>query len=105
MKDSRPTLAVDFDGVICDSYPGGEWTYTGEPMEGAREALLDLHKTYRLVVFTARHDLMAVRDWLHKHRLEHLFHDVTNRKPVAVTYIDDRAVRFQTWPQVMEVLK
>ena len=99
-----PTLAVDFDGVIHEYSQGWNGGALGAIMPGARDALVRLNVKYRIVVFTARHDLKAVCDWLHEQRLDHLIADVTNRKPVAVAYLDDRAVRFISWEQALETL-
>ena len=101
----RPTLAVDFDGVIHEYSKGWNGGALGVIMPGARDALIQLSVKYRIVVFTARHDLEAVRDWMHDQRLDHLIADVTNRKPVAVAYLDDRAVKFINWEQALETLR
>lgn len=103
----RPSkvVAVDFDGVL-HAYRNGwqDGSCYDEPVDGTFEALRTLSGRYRLVVFTARYDLDAVRAWLHEHRLEHFFDDVTNRKPAAVAYLDDRAVRFVNWEQAVSAL-
>jgi hypothetical protein len=44
----------------------------------------------------------AVRDWLDYYDI--LYHDVTAIKIAAVAYIDDRAIRFTTWPEAMRQL-
>jgi hypothetical protein len=108
IQPPRPLLprgAVDFDGVIHDYYKGwqGGMIY-GEPNLGTKLALTKLSKKYELVVFTARHDLDAVRAWLRKHRLDQFFADVTNRKPVAAWYLDDRGMLFTTWEHALENL-
>ncbi len=101
----RSTLAVDFDGVIhaySKGWQGG--AIYDELVDGCTEALRQLHKRYRLVIFTARHDLGAVNDYLAEHRIAHLFEDVTNRKPMAVAYLDDRGVTFTGWAAALEAL-
>lgn len=102
VKHPAKTLAVDFDGVIhayTKGWNGG--ACYDDPSPGTLDALRELSKRYRLVVFTARHDLVAVAAWLQTHRMAHYFDDVTNRKPAAVAYIDDRAVRFTDWDQAL----
>lgn len=89
-KPRRPRIAVDFDGVIFDRD-------TGAPVPGTVEAIQQLSKRHELVVLTARHDLEGVREFLLVHRLLHLFVDITNRKPNADIYLDDRGLRFETW--------
>jgi hypothetical protein len=86
---SRKTVAVDFDGVLRDP--------DNQPLAGARNGVRQLARSYRLVVFTTRKDLEWVRGWLAEHGLGRFFADVTNLKPNAVVYLDDRAVRFDRW--------
>jgi hypothetical protein len=90
------TIAVDFDGVLFNG---------DEPIEGAHDAIRELSKRYRLVVHTARHDLAGVQFRLAHHRMGHHFYDVTNRKPAAVAYLDDRAVRFVDWDQAVKAIE
>lgn len=101
----RQRGAVDFDGVL-HAYGHGwqDGEIYDDPTEGCAEALRRLSLRYELVVFTARHDLDAVRAWLVEHHLSHYFADVTNRKPAAAWYLDDRAVRFTTWDAALEEL-
>lgn len=98
----HPTLAIDFDGVIHDyseGWRGGE--VYGDLVPGTAEALRQLSKNYKLVVFTARFNLPDVHAFLHRKRIEHLFEGVTNVKPMAVAYIDDRAFHFDNWAGVL----
>jgi hypothetical protein len=98
-------LAVDFDGVIHGYSKGwcGGKCYD-QPMEGCAEALRRLSTKYEMTVFTARHDLDAVRAYLVVHHLSHFFKDVTNRKPVAAVYLDDRGMHFASWEQALSEL-
>jgi hypothetical protein len=102
--DGRATVAVDFDGVI-NNYDGhASGPITTQPMPGAVASLIALDKQYRVVIFTARNDLTAVRSWLEDNGLGEFAVSVTNRKPPAIAYIDDRAIRFQGWPHAMATL-
>ena len=93
-SDNRPVVCVDLDGVLnlFDEYRGPE--YFHPPRAGAREFLLALRNSgYRVVVFTVRwHEW--VRAWLQQHGLADCVDDVTDRKPPAHAYLDDRAVCF-----------
>ncbi len=94
---SKQTIAVDFDGVI-HRYSQGfhDGTCYDEPMEGAMEGLKKLQaKGYEIVVFTAR-PIVPVMAWLEKH-FDGEPMKVTNTKPVAIAYVDDRAIRFINW--------
>lgn len=96
------TLAIDFDGVLHRYSKGWhDGTCYDEPMPGARAAVEKLAGCYRLVIFTARQELGPVRDWLFRHEIGHLFADVTNVKPKAFAYLDDRALRFRDWPSAI----
>lgn len=102
---SRLTIAVDFDGVI-HTYDRGwqDGEIYGELVPGTQRALALLAQRFRLVVFTARYDLDAVRDWLKQKHIDHFFKDVTNKKPAAYAYLDDRAIRFISWDQTIKEL-
>jgi len=89
----QPTVAVDFDGVIAD-YRGWKGVFElGEPYPGAGEFLRILAEDYRVVVFTTR-SVAHVMDWLFQRGWTKYVVDVTNQKPVAFAYIDDRAICF-----------
>jgi hypothetical protein len=96
--EPRKTLAIDFDGVVhaySSGWHGG--AIYDDPVQGCAEALRELSKRYELVLFTARGNLDDVHLWLVEHHLRHFFKDITNRKPMAFAYLDDRAVRFHDW--------
>lgn len=112
------TVALDFDGVIhrySRGWQGGK--IYDPPMPGAIEAIQEIMEVEAVVVFTARTDLNAVRDWLSARDIECITQDqwdaerpvrehqnafwndrervlITNRKPAARHYLDDRAVKF-----------
>ena len=100
-KLGGPVLVCDFDGVIHDYKDGfqGVDVY-GDIIEGAREALAELHKKWYINIFTTRaksHELMA---WLLSHGVEcDAINDTshnppnTSNKPIATVYLDDRS-----WP-------
>ena len=98
----RYTICVDFDGVI-HSYtsPWQEGKIPDPPVPGALEWLAEMVKKFKVVILTARgkdKDQGAlVRLWLIEHGLPSgvaLELEVTNVKPPALLYIDDRAYRF-----------
>jgi hypothetical protein len=88
-------VAVDFDGPI-HAYTRGwqDGRIYDEPTVGALEAIRGLAREFRIVVFTARTILDPVREWLDEHGFMEYIEDVTNNKPQAQVYIDDRAVYF-----------
>ncbi len=112
------TKAVDFDGVIhrySSGWQGGQ--IYDPPMPGAIKGLKTIMEVDAVVVFTARDDLKAVCAWLRSFGLDCVTQDewdaecahsgctgtfwsdqerllVTNKKPAASHYLDDRAVPF-----------
>lgn len=115
----KPTLAIDFDGTLCDhEYPG-----IGEVKEGAREALRVFREMgYHILIYTCRtsshhfeifggtpgdkalerprvQDMIA---WLNEHDIPYDEVDDGSRgKVLAAAYIDDRAVRFEdNWKEL-----
>jgi hypothetical protein len=100
---------VDFDGVIhgySRGWQGGE--IYDPPVPGALEALAKINEKYDVVIFTTR-KTDGVLDWI---TAECLKADVpipwplhvTNTKPLARLYIDDRGYRFTDWPSALAVL-
>ena len=116
VKDQRKTVCVDFDGVIHSYTTPWQkpWIIPDPPVPGAIDFLLDLLcANYRVVICSARcnswRGRRAVDAWLRKHS-GNLYDtmgpsiceiEVTSRKPGAIVYIDDRALRFDgRWPGV-----
>ena len=107
------TIAIDFDGVLHKYSKGWQdGDIYDEPTEGAIEALWKLtEKGYQVTIFTARADLSSVRQWIFEKVYEckaftdEEFHpsliEVTNIKPQAIAYIDDRAIRFTSWKDIL----
>lgn len=121
MTEERKTVAVDFDGVIHDW--DGEWRGHGvcagepikDPVTGVTSVqwLHELLQEYNVVVLTTRgatfRGRMGVRMWMRKHAdlawddvwdgdvmmkgMRHI--RVTDRKPRALMYIDDRGWRYE----------
>ncbi len=92
--DERPIVCVDLDGVLnqYDGWKGAEFFHPPRP--GAREFLERLNALgFRVVVFTVRWG-PHVREWLDRHALSELVDEVTDKKPPAHVYIDDRAICF-----------
>lgn len=91
---AQPTLCIDFDGTmtLAGPYESGVPSVGIQP--GLRQALAEWNaEGYRVVVLTAR-NAADVWPWLAAHGLTPFVSGVTNTKPPAVAYIDDRAVSF-----------
>jgi hypothetical protein len=105
MKNDKETIAVDFDGVIHKYSKGWENGACYDiPVNGAVEAIKELQRKYIVIIFTARTGatLNNAKKWLTKYGIEC---PVTNRKPKAKFYIDDRAIVFKNWKKTMALLQ
>ncbi len=87
----KKTIAIDLDGVL-DEYE--IYTDNIPPIKkGAKDFIIKLSKDYNLILFTTRSPKLATQ-WLIKNKIDKYFKDVTNVKPLASIYIDDRAINF-----------
>jgi hypothetical protein len=101
MPEPKPTLAIDFDGVLhaCHTYGAP----LGDPVPGAVAFCRRAVERFHLIVFTARaldaEQRVAIGVWLSQHGFPTMF--VTPQKPPAWVYLDDRGWRFDgTWPDL-----
>lgn len=89
------TVCVDLDGVLnlFDGWKGAD--YFHPPRPGAAEFLRSLNaQNYRVIVFTIRW-AEHVEQWLEQNGLRGYVDCVTDKKPVAHVYVDDRAICFE----------
>lgn len=91
------TIAIDFDGTIRD------W-HTKEPIEGSNDVISNLHSAgYDIIIHTANPDTQGIRQWLKENNFPLL--EVTNKKPMATLYIDNRGEKFTTWSTIAKHFK
>ena len=123
-KRRRPTVSVDFDGVI-HSYTS-PWDKAhiipDAPVGGAIEFLSKTLQKFDVVIISSRartwRGRRAIRRWLRRHAGVGLWFEamsfrgledvvVTAKKLPALVYIDDRAYRFtgSNWPTELEIEK
>ena len=109
------TLIIDFDGTITDF----KFPEMGEPKEGVREALQDLKDAgFEIVILSCRtgdecstyliekkEQVRAMEAYLKRHNIP--YDAVLNKdKPIAMYYIDDRAIEFKdNWGDIAERFK
>lgn len=94
MNETKPIVCVDLDGVLnaFDGWKGADFFHPPRP--GAPEFLKQLNELgYQVVVFTVRWG-PHVEEWLIKWDLRQYVAEVTDKKPPAHVYIDDRAICF-----------
>ena len=70
---------------------------------------------YNIVVFSAKAKpdrplvngktgVELIWEWLEKHNISQYIEEVTSEKPRAIAYIDDKAIRFESWSQTISEL-
>lgn len=99
-------IAIDFDDTLMDRNNVLDGYKMGQPVHGAITATQKLVEAgNQIVVFTARRVTdprvyKAVEDWLNHFRIPH--HGITNiKRPEFELMIDNRALRFDNWPQTL----
>jgi len=109
VKPRKSTVLVDFDGVI-HSYTSEftkPWEILDPPIKGAKEAIADLRKDYRVMVFSTRGlsklGVKAMRKWLTDNGIK--VDGFTAKKIPAAAYIDDNAVAFRSWRTALKQTK
>ncbi len=120
IQNAECSIAVDFDGVI-HAYSRGWHTKNiyDPPMPGAHQALKALTAAYGVFIFSAR-SAEDILPWCREHFPDLRFQligpkvtywarkgviGITNRKLPALMYIDDRAVRFTNWTDMVNYLR
>jgi phosphoheptose isomerase len=116
-SDELKNIAVDFDGVLHKNSKGFyDGTIYDEPVDGARESLKKLSKNYDVVIFSAKSKpdrglvdgktgTQLVWEWLEKHKMSKFVTKVTEEKPRAIAYIDDKSIEFDNWEDTWKSLQ
>jgi hypothetical protein len=98
-------ICLDFDGVLhrySRGWQGG--VIYDDPVEDSVAACLALAEWgFKLTVCTARDDVDAVRVWLAEMGFPEM--TVTNKKPPADLYLDDRALKFEGWTEALTLIR
>ena len=96
-------IAVDFDGVVHDFKHPIKGRRMGEPIEGTQDALKRLRGLgHKIIIHSVWGDSKAIRDFMEYYKLP--YDSITNIKPTADFYVDDKAVRFTNWPEICKIL-
>ena len=118
-KKRLNVIAVDLDGVILE-FDFDRWIenplYFGKPKQGAISALKKLRQSgYKIIIHTARLDdtkgislfvdmLEYIKVVLKKNKVPYDSVWYLRGKPRADYYIDDKAIRFESWDQTLGVI-
>ncbi|MEA2063880.1 MAG: hypothetical protein U9P14_09305 [Gemmatimonadota bacterium] len=106
----RPTLAVDFDGVIAHYNGWKGYGVLGEPIEGVAKTLTKLRERgWKIIIHTTR-GTDEISGYLRHHRIPYDEINCNSElagsnpgKPLATCYLDDRAVCFTgDWDQAYD---
>lgn len=96
-------LAIDFDGTIHDVDHPVKGRKMGPPMYGVVSRINMLKEAgHTIIVHTTRDEpgRGAASDWCKFYGIP--FDEITNVKPKADLYIDDKAIRHLNWPTTFE---
>lgn len=111
----KPIITVDFHHTItkrCSACPGedlGDTKANGEPQEGVVEALTELSKTFKIIIFTGsgnfwdKNQCQTIIDYLKKYGIP--FDEIRFDKPPASYMIDDRALHHTSWENTLAEIK
>lgn len=108
-------IVIDLDGTICAIKKPGE-SYQDLPvLNGAAAKIKALRKSGHYVIIHSARNMatcesnlgkvmknvgMITLEWLKKHEVE--YDEIYFGKPNADLYIDDRALRFESWENINE---
>ena len=97
-------IACDFDGVIHNDKLPVKGKRMGEPMLGAVQAIEDLQEQgHTIIIHTVRgNSPKHIEDWCTFYGIEP--DGITNIKPNADYYIDNKALTFSSWGQVLGII-
>lgn len=106
MSENNKKICIDFDGVIHDFKNPVEGRRMGAPIAGTLEALQELQAVgYQIIVWSVRGDLAGIEyltEWLNFYNIP--FDEITNKKPNADYYVDDKGIRFTSWAETMTLI-
>lgn len=98
-------LIIDLDGTICTE----EKTFSrslAKPKKDAVESIQNLKdQGHTIIIYTARswNEYEMTKEWLKKNDIS--FDQLFMGKPIGDYWIDDRAIRFTTWKEIIKNIK
>jgi 5'(3')-deoxyribonucleotidase len=116
-EDQSTVLAIDFDGVLHNADKGwGDGTCYGDPLPGSIDAIKELSKKYKIIIFTAKAKpdrplvngktgIELVQEWFKRHNILEYIDSITSEKPRAELYIDDNGYRFENWNDTLKFVE
>jgi len=116
-EEQLTVIAVDFDGVLHNADKGwGDGTCYGDPLPGSINAIKELSKKYKIVIFTAKAKpdrplvngktgTELVQEWFKRYNILEYIDSITSEKPRAELYIDDNGYRFENWNDTLNFIE
>jgi 5'(3')-deoxyribonucleotidase len=116
-EDQSTIIAIDFDGVLHNADKGwGDGTCYGDPLPGSIDAIKELSKKYKIIIFTAKAKpdrplvngktgTELVQEWFKKNNILEYIDSITSEKPRAELYIDDNGYRFENWNDTLKFIE
>ena len=101
-SENEMTIVIDLDGTIVPQALGSEDLLGHEPHPGARETIAALRRLkIKVIIWTARGEGMRqmTEYWLQSRNID--YDELRLDKPAANIYIDDKALRFTSWSDVV----
>lgn len=94
-------LAIDFDGVLHDYKNPIEGRRMGPPIKGATDSMDSLKEDgHKLIIHSVGSgNPKHIEEWLDYYDIP--YDEVTNIKPNADLYIDDKALHFVNWKDTL----
>ena len=107
-------IAIDFDGTLFEYDGWKNSNHYGEPIDGAKETVEKLcDKGFKIMIFTTRGNEEGVKEALEEYDIPYDYinenphtpseAEISDVKPPANYYIDDRAIAFKgDWEEVKD---
>ncbi len=98
----KPVILVDFDDTCSSGFDSDTLT-PFPPNKDCKWALTTLSKFFEVVIFSVRAKnevgVKCISDYMTKYALP--YSRITNIKEMADFYVDNAAIRYETWKQVI----
>jgi hypothetical protein len=107
VRKTHKKIAIDFDGCIHDWKNKLEGHKMGQPINGVEQALRDFQQLeFQIIIYSVwgmPENEHIIKDWMDFYGLP--FDRITNLKPNADFYIDDKALRFEgQWEPIVSIV-
>lgn len=97
-------LIIDLDGTICSE----EKTFSRSMAKPKKNAVESINKLFNeghtIIIYSSRSWLeyeMTI-DWLNRYKIK--FHQLILGKPIGDYWIDDRAIKFNSWDEISIII-